>query len=628
MFSEVVHQPTRVRPQGDRSAIIVPLFGNARVTMTVHRMRILLRGAGLLTLVLALAACATVTRLTPEQTAAADRAEQLYRVGEFERAANEFMALARDRGAASGAHYRLRAAEAYRESGDLDRAARALGSIKHRHLEPSDQMRLDLLDAEIALAAGDAARARTLLAFPENRLPENLRLRALELRARSDVLAGDRFAAARARAQLDRLLSGTDRAQNREELLRTLAALEPGVLRARYETLRPDDALVPWIEEALRDRGEALPRALARADRPVGTLLPGDDGSLAREGYRRLEQIALLLPLSGGLANVSQPIRDGFLAAHFAAPAEQRPAIRLYDSGVTPEDALAAYRRAIDEGADHVVGPLQREAVGLLFHQPLPVPTLALNHPDTGEVPPPGNAEYGLLPDAEGAQAAEHMLQRGILQAAVIIAEADWAERAARAFRAQFEAGGGRIAGEARLADDTVDYQVSITHATAGLGSGPDAGVFISMRPRQARLLLPQMKIARIAAPVFATSHTYSGDSNPGLNRDLDGVEFCDAPWLLGDMPGTVSHEQMTRDFPGLGGIGARLFAFGMDAYALLPYLDWLLGHPDAYLDGATGQLTADPFGRIHRLMSWARFVNGVAQPVQGALSASPVPLP
>lgn len=596
--------------------------------MTAHRLRIFRRCLGLLSLALVLAACATVTRLSPEQNAAADRAEQLYRVGEFEQAANAFMALSRDSGAARGAHYRLRAAEAFREIGDLDRAARTLGSIKHRHLDPDDQMRLDLLDAEIALAAGDTARARSLLAFPEDRLPEPLRLRALELRARSDVMAGDRFAAARARAQLDRLLSGADRAQNRDELLKTLAALEPGVLRAKFETLRPDDALVPWIEEALRNRGEVLPRALARADRPVGTLLPGDDGALAREGYRGLHQVALLLPLSGNLANVSQPIRDGFLAAYFADPAEQRPDIRLYDSGATSDEAMNAYRRAVDDGADHVVGPLQREAVGLLFHQALPVRTLALNHPDTGEVPPPGNAEYGLLPDAEGAQAAEHMLGRGILHAAIIVAEADWAERAARAFRAQFEAGGGRIAGEARLADNVVDYQVSITRATAGLGSGPDAGVFISMRPRQARLLLPQMKIARIDVPVFATSHINSGDSNPGLNRDLDGVEFCDAPWLLGNLPGTVSHDAMTRDFPGLGGIGARLFAFGMDAYALLPYLDWLLAHPDAYLDGTTGQLTADHFGRIHRLMSWARFVNGVAQPVQGALSASPVPLP
>ena len=62
-----------------------------------------------------------------------------------------------------------------------------------------------------------------------------------------------------------------------------------------------------------------------------------------------------------------------------------------------------------------------------------------------------------------------------------------------------------------------------------------------------------------------------------------------------------------------------------MDAYALLPYLDWLLSHPDAYLDGATGELTADSFGRIHRLVSWARFENGIALPVDGVLRPLPM---
>ncbi len=584
-----------------------------------------LRSIVLIGLVLVVTACSTVQYVTTEQSVAAQHAEQLYRQGAFERAADEFLTLAHD-GGSSAAHYQLRAAEALRENGDLDGAARALGSIKHRHLDATDQIHLDILDAETALAAGDAARANNLLTFPDDQLSPALRLRAMELRARANVMAGDPIAAARIRARMDRLLMGVDRAQNRQQLLETLAGMGPDALRAKVLTLRPDDALMPWIEDALSHRGSILPRSVTGGERPVGTLLPGEDGVLAHEGYRAVQQVALLLPLSGNLTSVSKPIRDGFMTAYFADHNEQRPTIRLYDSGATPNDAMNAYRKAVADGADHVVGPLQREAVGVLFHQSLPVTTLALNHSDTGEVPPPGSAEYGLLPDTEGAQAADHVLARGITHVAIIRANADWADRAAHAFREQFEAGGGVIAGESQLADDAVDYHMAITQATAGLGESADSGVFISMRPRQARLLLPQMKIARVDVPVFATSHIYTGETSPGLNRDLDDVEFCDAPWLFGDIPGLPSRNAIERDFPGFGGIGARLFAFGMDAYSLLPYLDWLLSHPDAYLDGATGQLTADNFGRIHRLMSWARFVNGIAQPVQGALSASPVP--
>jgi outer membrane PBP1 activator LpoA protein len=321
---------------------------------------------------------------------------------------------------------------------------------------------------------------------------------------------------------------------------------------------------------------------------------------------------------------VSQSIRDGFLAAYFATDDAARPDVRIYDSGKTPADAVAAYKQAVADGADHVVGPLQRESVGELFHQTLTAPVLALNHPDTGEVPPPGSAEFGLLPDAEGAQVAEHMHERGITRAAVITADTDWAQRAALAFRAQFEAGGGQVVGAAQLRENEVNFKAAIQESAKGLGDPADSGVFISMRPQQARLLLPQLKIAAVSAPVFATSHVYAGDANPGLDRDLDGVEFCDAPWLFGPVPGRPDRATVGRQIASANGVGARLFAFGMDAYALLPYLGWLLTHPDAYLSGATGDLTADSFGRVHRLIGWARFDQGIAHAVDGALAAMP----
>ena len=571
-----------------------------------------------------LAACATIEEEPAAPSADAARAEQLYRHGDLDKAATAFEALAESSGGDAAAHYRLRAAESLRDAGDLDAAARVLGDLKRRRLHGGDQVRLDLLDAEIALAHGDSAQAEALLATPVDTLPDDLQPRALELRARAEVAKGDRYAAARTRAELDRYLSNADRDQNRKEIIDTLAALDAGELKQRAETLTPDDPLRPWIEQALRSKGEALARTLPRPSRPVGTIQAGHAGASEPEGYAPPHHVALLLPLGAQLAAVSQSIRDGFLAAYFASDDRERPDVRIYDAGKTPADAVAAYDAAVADGADRVVGPLQREAVGELFHHDLSTPVLALNHPDTGEVPPGGSAEFGLLPDSEGAQVAEHMRERGIARAAIVTAEADWAERAGRAFRAQFEASGGSIVGEARLRDGEVNYKTAIVQATATLGDASDAGVFISMRPQEARLLLPQLKIASVAAPVFGTSHIYSGDQNPGLDRDLDGVEFCDAPWLFGPVPGRPDRAVIGRQIASANGVGARLFAFGMDAYALLPYLGWLLAHPDAYLTGATGDLTADSFGRVHRTIAWARFDAGVARPVEGALAATP----
>jgi outer membrane PBP1 activator LpoA protein len=598
-----------------------------RSTTGVSLVRAVLRQGGfaaVLALGLALGACATMQEEEPAVSADATRAEALFKQGDMDQAAAAFHALAKSTGGDTAAHYRLRAAEAMREAGDLDGAARELGDLKRRRLHGADQTRLDLLDAEIALAHGDAAQARALLTMPIADLPPLLRARALELRARAEVAAGDHYAAARTRAELDRYLDGADREQNRKEIVDTLAALEVGDLKARAETLTPDDPLRPWIEQALRAKGEALARTLPRPNRPVGTMQPDHEGAYESEGYAPPQHVALLLPLNAQLAAVSGSIRDGFLAAYFASDDAHRPEIRIYDSGMTPAEAVAAYHEAVTDGADHVVGPLQREAVGELFHQELPARVLALNHPDTGEVPPAGSAEFGLLPDAEGAQVAEHMHERGINRAVMITADTDWAERAKLAFRAQFEASGGQVVGEAKLKDSDVNYKASILQATGSLGDAADAGIFISMRPQQARLLLPQLKIAGVGAPVFGTSHIYAGDSNPGLDRDLDGVEFCDAPWLFGAVPGRPDRDLVSRQIASANGVGARLFAFGMDAYALLPYMDWLLSHPDSYLDGATGDLAADSFGRVHRILGWARFNQGIARPVEGALSAMP----
>ena len=574
---------------------------------------------------LALAACAMMPEETPTDSSAdAAHAEALYHQGEFDQAAAAFHALAESSSGDTAAHYHLRAAEALHETGNLEGAARELGDVKRRRLHGADQVRLDLLDAEIALKHGDAAQALTLLATPTADMPPQLRARALELRARAYVAAGDRYGAARTRAELDHYLEGADREQNRKEIIETLAALDTDALKTRAETLTPEDPLRPWIEQALRAKGQALAHTLTRPSRQVGTMQPGHAGAYESEGYAPPKHVALLLPLNAQLAAVSQSIRDGFFAAYFASDDAHRPDVRVYDAGKTPADAVAAYKQAVADGADHVVGPLQRESVGALFHQDLSAPVLALNHPDTGEVPPPGSAEFGLLPDAEGAQVAEHMRERGIARAVMITADTDWAERAAIAFRAQFEANGGSIVGEAKLRDNEVNFKTPILQATGALGNAGDAGIFISMRPQQARLLLPQLKIASIAAPVFGTSHIYSIDANPGLDRDLDGVEFCDAPWLFGSVPGRPDRDLIARQIASANGVGARLFAFGMDAYALLPYLDWLLTHPDAYVDGATGDLAADSFGRVHRIVGWARFDAGIARPVEGALSAVP----
>ncbi|MDO1529518.1 penicillin-binding protein activator [Fulvimonas sp. R45] len=597
-----------------------------------------------LLLSLALAACVPAVRPpSPAETAAAQQAAALAGQGQFDQAAQAYLALA---GEAPGRadHYRLLAAEAYRQENALDRAAPLVAAIDRSHLEGDEPLRLDLLRAGIALSQHDAATALQITTRTGVHVPQALLPRLLELRAQAQAASHDYWGAGHTRVQMDGLLQGLDRTQNRQQAIDLLAKVGVDELKQRAAAMRPGDRMLPWINEALTKLGVTVAQSQPNLGQPVGTLLPGA-GASVREGYKVPASIALLLPEGDGLTGVSQAIREGFFAAYFDAASTHapRPTVRVYDSGGSADGALKAYQQAVADGARMVVGPLTRAEVGAVLGQTtLAVPVLALNHPDNDNVPAAGASEFALRPETEGAQAADHMVERGITRAYVIVSDDDFARRAGAAFKAELEARGGHVAGNAQITAGNVNYRDAI----AGLGmptatdtgaappapasaassspaaapAGGDTGIFISMHPEQARLLLPQLRVARIDLPVFATSHVYAGSDDPGRDNDLDGVEFCDAPWLFDAQAGLPRHGDLADLLPAARGGAARLFAFGMDAWNLVPYIDWMRAHPGSYLPGASGQLAADTFGRVRRVLVWAKFQDGVARPLGGDL--------
>ena len=570
---------------------------------------------------LALAACVPqAAQRSPAEIAAMQHADSLRQQGDFEQAAQAYLSLAGDNPSHADA-YRLNAAEAYRQEGELDRVADLLGGIRRERLSGDEPIRFDLLRAEVALHHNDPQTALNLTTQPALQVPQALQLRLLELRARALDASGDHWGAARTRVQMDDALSGLDRAQNQREILQLLDKLDTPELKQRAGAMKRTDHMLPWINEALSQRGVAVATPQPELNQPVGTMLPGEHANV-REGYRMPSQVALLLPDSPDLAAASASIREGFFAAYADAARTHAPraAVRVYDSGGTADSAVKAYLQAVQNGAQLVVGPLTRSEVSAVVGQAqLPVPVLALNHPDGKTVPSANVTEFGLLPETEGAQAADHLIERGLHTAYVIISSDDFAQRAAGAFKAELLSRGGQVVTQATLAAGAINYASTIGGMNIP-AEQPDAAVFISMRPEQARLLLPQLRIAHVTLPVFGTSHIYAGSDDAGDDRDLEGVEFCDAPWLFDAQPGLPPHAGIAALLPAASGRAARLFAFGMDAWNLVPYLEWLRDHPGSYLPGATGQLADDPFGRVRRVLVWAKFTDGVARPLSGSL--------
>ncbi|CAM5350403.1 penicillin-binding protein activator [Rhodanobacter lindaniclasticus] len=598
---------------------------------------------------LVLSACVPTSAVrSPTEIAAAQHADALAQQGQFDQAAQAWLQLA----AQSPGHadsYRLQAAEAWRQEGRIEQAAPVLDKIRRERLSGDEPLRLDLLRAELALDRHDARSALHLTSQPNVSVPPSLQLRLLELRARAMKDAGDLWGAARTRVQMDAELQGFDQAQNRRQALDLLAKLGIAPLQQRAAAMKPGDRMLPWINEALRQLGVTVAQPQPELQQAVGMLLP-EAGANVREGYEVPAQVALLLPADGDYAAASMPIRQGFFAAYLDAGRNHapRPAVRSYNSHGTADGAVQAYQQAVHDGARLVVGPLTRSEVAAVFALPqLPVPVLALNHPDDRQLPAGNASEFGLLPETEGAQAADHMAERGLLRTYVVISGDDFAQRAASAFKAELASRGGEViattvlpVGATSFADTIKNLQLPTTSAApasaastaAAAATEPvatgDTGIFISMRPNQARLLMPQLRIAQADLPVFATSHVYAGGDDAPANRDLDGIEFCDAPWLFDAQPGLPDRAAIAAKLPAARDGAARLFAFGMDAWGLVPYLDWLKAHPGSYMPGATGQLAADPFGRIRRVLTWAKFQNGVARPLSGNLQIDTVPPP
>ncbi len=606
---------------------------------------------------LTLAGCVSAPKQTKPEPAT--QAEAAIASGNLVFAAQEYERLAKSK-RSQRAHYLLLAAEAWRDEGEFGEVRRVLDSIKRKDLDPAQNLQIDLLLAEALLVQGQFAEADALLTLPDEQIPDSERSRVLELRAKALAGNGRPIEAMNERARLHALLDARERSDNEAAVIELLKPLNVELLSETLRAVNASDLRRPWLERSLREHGAFPARAELRASNPVGAWLTGADGVATAEGYQDPGRIGLLLPLSGDFAAAGAAVRDGFMAGWFAADAGSRSELRIYDTGADLATLQQAVASAVAEGANTLVGPLERSQVEAVFAAvPKAVTVLALNQSEASVIPPAGQFQFGLAPEEEAALAAERLFESGIQRAAVIISQEDWAERAGRAFSAQFRALGGTMLGERRVAPGTVKFNeeldalvgeprfeaepVSPTVALDEIGNplpapkprlipvlrpdGPQA-LFVALRGAQGRMLMPQLRVrGQDGLIVLATSHIGSGSSTITADRDLDGLSFLDAPFLFDSSTAIgVSREQLSAALPSATS-SSRLFAFGMDACRLLPYLAHLRGQPGSYLAGASGQLLIDGFGRVRRLPSGYRFHNGLPILSESLLSASGVRL-
>lgn len=597
-------------------------------------------------LALLLAGCAAApSRPPPPPPPELERAEQLIALGQFRRAANLFLDLAA-RQPERADHWRLRAAEALREEGELDTMRAVLDDLRSSQLDRGQLLRLDLLLAESELAQGRPGQALDLLTWRIDDVALELRARFLELRARALFELGRYEASARERLVLGELLSGGERDANALEIIDTLSLLSMDELRRLIAASGPQDPLrASLLAAASRVPVDSRPLP---APEPVEiealdedeTAFPAmPEGLWQLDGYLPPRRVAVLLPQTGPLRAAAAAVRDGILAAYFADRGE-RPLLEFIDSGEDAIGALIAYERAVASGADRIVGPLSREAVTALLGSGRMVrPTLLLNHGDGGLSPPAGSLQFGLPPEEEGQLVADRLLALRRPRAIIVRFDGEAEQRLATAFTQRLLQRGGQVLGDLRL-NRPEDLQAELppllgigesrarhrqVAAIAGLSLGFEPSrradldaVFLIARPAEARRLMPELRSLGLAdLALVAASRSHALEPAP-QDRDLDGLQFPDQPWLFGEIPGLPPRAELATALPSAGPATARLFALGFDAYRLLPYLDWLTLHPHVAFPGASGYLRVDPRGLISRELPWARYAGGQARLIGG----------
>jgi len=546
------------------------------------------------------------------------------------------------------AQLRLAAADQSVQQGNHAQARSILEQVQVEALKPAQQIFALTLQAEIALADGEAERAVQALRHPSferlGELPVEQQIRSQLVRAEALEATSKPLAAARERVFTAPLLSGEQARANHESIWKLISALPEKQLQSAAEA-----DLAGWqaLALSLKRAGTVAQQQRAMDDwiaqhpqHPAAQQLPEPLQKLRELADQPLNHVALLLPMEGQLASVARALRDGFLAAHLhAQQAGQALNIELYDSSrMTSIDDF--YRKAQAAGVQLVVGPLEKDLVRQLAERDqLPITTLALNYSDAGQHTPPQLFQFGLAAEDEAREVARRAWADGHRRAIALAPRGDWGGRILDAFRQSWqEAGGTLVAAEplaepVQLANQIADLlQLRNSENRAGrVSSITDAStasqptrrqdvdfIFLAATPQQAQQVRPTL-IFQYAGdlPVYGTSHLHSASHDRTQYLDLEGIRFAETPWLLDDR--LPLRQEVEQKWPQAGGSLGRLYAMGADAYLLAPRLNQLLALPDTQLNGLSGTLSLNPQQRIERQLPWAQFRDGAVERLEDA---------
>ncbi len=606
----------------------------------------------LLVAALAITGCTVDLLGTRDAEAEAARAEaaRLESAGEFSAAARAWETAADASRGTDSERARIEAIEAWLKAGNVTRARDAVAALPADG-DPTLNRRRAVAEAQVALRSGDAEAARRVLAGLDTGPGLSGSADILALRADAEFAAGNAAAGVADLVAREQRLPAAERPANQRRIWNRMQ--EAAARGDSLETPAGADPVVAgWLELGRLAAESASPFQLRAAvlgwqqrnpEHPAAVGVTQELLAEARALTQYPARLALLLPLSGRVAGPGKAVRDGFAAAYLDTDTGQEapPVVDVYDTaalGVT-----AAYEEAVRAGAEFVVGPLLKGEVAELAQAALPaVPTLVLNWAED-DIPVPGHiAQFALAPEDEAAEAARRAMADGHCFAVALVEDTDQGRRIAESFGATLQEAGCRLLAWQRYFRGDRDFSAEITslllidesearHSRLqGFLGRPlefqprrrqDADlIFLGADPEAGRLILPQLHYFFAKdLPVYAGSAIYA-PGRPG-SEDLSGIRFPVMPWRVDPAaPEAMFMERFSAFGPDALDRYGRLYAFGADAWRLVPLVHNRSGQLAGGAPGLTGTLYLGMDGRVHRRLEWARFSDGEAVPLPAAV--------
>jgi len=404
---------------------------------------------------------------------------------------------------------------------------------------------------------------------------------------------------------------------------------------------------------------------------PVVTYMPGPITQAASLSAEEIDTAVVLLPLSGRFAATGALIKQGILAGYYQQlnMDSQRHARQLLFIDTNNKSA----EQIISEVGQTkwVIGPLLKDTIeAVVPHLRPDTRLLALNRialpaqrtlsesalaliPEDFQVKqllPERAAFFALAPEDEAYQLAEQIFAQGHRAPIVVAADGGIYQRLLDAFSKRWQQLS-RIADLPRQRElDIVRYTDSKSlkegiSASLGVAQSKDRidqirymvneklynvtrnrrdidAIVVFASAEQTELLNPMIEASLSpfdgkTVPVYATSRSMEYDSSKNQWRDLQNVRFIDMPWLMPNPQWQRLNQETATLWPRRSTAQSRFFAFGVDAYQLLPFVETLSLLPQINYQGLTGTLSGSHTGELKRLLPQAIIDNERIKPLK-----------